>query len=357
MALKNETAYQMYLDVLDILGKNKYKTKTEKDGMSTKISVVLKDVKPCGKVFVVSAPPENRESSMYALSAHAKLIVQKETIRSEMKDKNFAEGIRSDDDGCLWYFGHTHNEWVALVDKNFAKWREKSPLYLETIAESEKLKKKKPATFEEFAELESEFNKLAATFTSISFYRDSPELAGECKKYVIDLKEKLYQKTSKALDKLKKADIPVTSTELAKIISSYENLLEKFSAIKDFDDSAEKISFCKSEISKLAGEREAASYKEATTELSALEERPETEKFFDYVHRARRYKKIARKFKSIQPYGNSKELAKKCKKLYYSFRWKIFKKVFPVLLIIAVAIVISFLVVLFIGGHFNVEHF
>ncbi|MCL2223813.1 MAG: hypothetical protein FWB96_08160 [Defluviitaleaceae bacterium] len=345
MALKNEAGYQLYLDVLDILEKNNYSLKTEKDGISTKISAVFKNNAACGKVFVVSAPPQKRDTSMYAMSAHAKLVLQKDAVRGGNYE-NLTEGAAADNDGCLWYFGHDETAWVSLVDTKLPEWREKSPLYLETVAATEKLKKKKPETADEFAQLQGEFEALAVKFTSISSYRNAPELAGECRTYVTGLKEKLYQKTTKSLDKLKKTSPSENSGELVKTIAAYENLLDTFTAIRDFDDVIDKISFCNSEIAKLSAYHEAAAYKEAATELSDLEERPETEKFFDQLHRARKYNKISKKFKSIIPYDNSKELSKRCKKQHVHFRRKVLKKSAPFILILFALAVIAVVVLI-----------
>lgn len=360
MALKNEEQFQMYLDVLDIAQKNGFDAKTEKDGMSTKITAVYKNDTLCGKVMVVSAPPSNRESSVYALSAHAKLVTAKETTRSEAdKDKlagggayaNFAEGTRTDENGALWYYGfsktgESYHEWVEIVDKKFPAWREKSPVYLKAAEEMEKLKKKNPKTFEEFTNLEDNFARLAVEFTKISGYRDSPELAGECKKFVTDKKEKIYQKTSKALEKLKKKsrDVPPTADELAKKIAAYEEITEIFSSIKTFDDSAEKIAFCKSEISKFRTYHTVAAYKEAAADLKTLEERENAEKFFESVHRARRYKKLAKKFGAVIPFEDSKDLEKKCKKNHKHFRRKILKKIAPIIVVLIAVLVAAWFV-------------
>jgi hypothetical protein len=424
VTLKNEAQFQMYLDVLDILQKNNFSTKQEKDGLGRKISVVLKNEKICGKVFVVSTPTAKRESALYAVSAHAKLVAAKEEARSVAEKNrisgegafvNFKEGEWTGTDGCLYYFGHSgadedSHEWVEIVDKNFQRWREKSPLYFSSLGEMEKFKKKKASSAEEFHALEKEFKRLADGFSGISDYRNSAELSAECAKFVAGEKEKILDRANKKFEKLNKSKgttskhfremvndytelsqkftmiVPFldaaekvvlcqkkieehkieetkaifsesvermrelqkierkmahTPPELSKIIADYEELLTRFMSIEKHDGVAEKIAFCAGEIAKLKAYHTSATYKEALKEFEELEERPETEKLFEFIRRARRYKKISKKFHSTLPYDDSIAMEKKSRKLYKSFRWKITKKIFPFAIIFAAVIAIA----------------
>lgn len=343
MALKNEPQFQMYLDVLDIVEKNGYTVKTEKDSGSMKVSAVFRNSKPCGRVLVSSLPPENRESTGYANSAHAKLAEEKESVRAEAPE-GLVEGVQTDSDGCLWYYGFTLPQWVELVDDEFERWLKASPMYQKAVAEAEKLKKQKPETGEEFALLEADFKQIAAEFTAISFYRDSPEMAGDCLRHVTELKEKIYQKAAKMLKKLDKDAHAATSGELAKLIAAYDEVLKKFRAIKDFDDSAEKMAFCVSQIAKFEAFWAATAYKEALRDVTALESREETGKFFNNLSRWRKYRKLAKKFNSTIPYDESAERAKKCRQLFRAYRWKVLKILVPVLMAVAAVVTLVLLV-------------
>jgi hypothetical protein len=339
MALKKEIQYQMYLDILDILQKKGFETKTEKDGANTKSSTVFVNGKPSGKVMAVAKPPtSNRESSLYVISAHAKLVVARDAARA--KNENFIEGEHRDSCDCLYYYGS--REWISVVDKIFLKWRETSPSYLQIVAEIEKLKKKKPTTSEDFAALEKEFSRMAASLSEISEYRDSAELSDECAQYVTDLKADAFEKATKKLAKLKKSK-GSGSKYFRETARAYEEILAVFSAIETFEGATAQIAFCKGEAEKYKAYHSATAYKEAAREFETLEDRPETEKFFDFVYRARNYKKISQKFKSIIPYDDSAEMFKKSKQLYKSFRWKILKKIAPFFLI---AMVLTFAAIL-----------
>jgi len=325
VTLKNEIQYQMYLDVLDILQKKGFETKIEKNSANTKSSAVFVNGKSSGKVIAVAKPPtSNRESSLYAISSHAKLVVARDAARA--KNENFVEGEHKDSCDCLYYYGS--REWVSVVDKNFSKWRETSPLYLQIVSDAEKLKKKKPTTAEDFSALEKEFSRLATSLSGIPDYRDASELSEEYTQYVHELKADAFEKASKKLAKLKKSK-GAGSKYFRETARAYEEILAIFRAIETFEGAAAQISFCNGEAEKYKAYHSATAYKEAAREFEILNERAETEKFFDFIYRARNYRKISKKFKSIIPYDDSAEMWKKSKKLYKSFRLKILKKTAP----------------------------
>jgi len=320
MTLKSEVQYQMYLDVLDIIKKNGFTTKVDKDGISTKTSNVYKNEKLCGKVLVVSTPPANRESSIYALSAHAGLVTAKEGARSTAENDrikgegayvNFVEGEWTGADDCLFYFGHSRegddcHEWVALVDKNFQKWREKSPLYFQIVGEMEKLKKKTASASEEYQAWEKEFKRLADSFSNISDYRDSKELSVECATFVAGKKEEVLKKLIKKFDKLNKSK-GTTSKHFGEMIKAYTELSQKFTTIVPYLNAAEKISECEKRIEECEKEKTNAIYSESVAQMKELQsaERKMSSTPQELIKMISDYEDLLTRFSSIEKHEDS----------------------------------------------------
>jgi len=346
--LKNEKQYQMYLNLVDIVDKSGFAIKPEKDGIGLKISGVVKDYKPCGQIVVSSTPPTNRQGFRYNHSAHANLVAIRDKIRGESAQyPDFVEGSITDNDGSLWYFGHTINSWVAIAEEKFPSWQETTPKYMKLLEEKKILEKRRCTTAAEYETLEGEFNELADKFTSIQIFRDSPEQAGECKAFVNGLKETHYKDACKTLDKLERNPDPTTSKEIAKVIKKYEAVQKRFVAIELFDDSIVKIDLCTAKLEDLHKKYNETAYAEASTELNSLKGRTEVVSAFEYFNRARQYKKTATKFESCISHDNSKELAKECTKQFRDYRWKFVKKIAPYVgIALAVIALIIFIVVL-----------
>jgi len=346
--LKNEKQYQMYLNLVDIVDKSGFAVKAEKDGMGLKISSVVKDYKPCGQILVCSTPPANRQGFRYNHSAHANLTAMKDKIRGESGQyTDFVEGSITDNDGSLWYFGHTNNTWVTIAEEKFPSWEETTPKYMKLLEEKKVLEKRRCTTAAEYEILEGEFSELAEKFTSIQIFRDSPEQAAECKVFVNGLKETHYKDTCKALDKLERNPDPTTSKEIAKVIKKYEIVQKRFIAIELFDDSIVKIDLCTAKLEDLNKKYNETAYAEANQELSSLKGRPEMATAFEYFNRSRQYKKTATKFESCISHDDAKELAKECTKQFKDYRWKFVKKIAPFVgIAIGVIALIIFIVVL-----------
>ncbi|MCL2357600.1 MAG: hypothetical protein FWC70_10720 [Defluviitaleaceae bacterium] len=308
--LKNETQYQMYLDVVDICQKNSFAVESEKDGVSTKRSVVYHGGRACGKITVVATPPKNRDSSMYSMSAHAKLVAAKEEAQA-MED--YLEGEWQGSDGSLLYYGHSpENSWVTLVDKNFQKWREKSPLYLSNIDESEALKKKKPASVEEFASLEKEFKRLAESFESITFYRNAESLAVECAGVIPKMKGELLQKANAQFEKLG-AKSGSTSKHYREIRDEYAALSKKVAILIPFEGAEERLTECEEMFEKSEQSRVKAVYAESVEQLTSLQMLKHTESPDELKKLISDYETLLGQFMSIEQYGDSGEKVLACR--------------------------------------------
>jgi hypothetical protein len=269
VTLKSEIQFQMWLDVLDISEKNGFIVKSEKDGISTKTSGVYKDEKICGRAMVVSTPPKNRESSIYAMSAHAGLIAAKEAARKNADSfENFAEGEWTGADDCLFYFGN--GDFVSLVNKNFEKWREKSPLYFQLSGEADKLKKKNAVTAEDYHAWEKEFRRLSDSFSNISGYRDSRELSVECASFVAGKKEEILQKLLKKFDKMGKSK-GTTSKYFGGMVEAYTKISQEFTAIVPHSCAAEYVTRCEELIGEYSKKETEAIYAESNARLKELQ--------------------------------------------------------------------------------------
>lgn len=331
MALKSETQYQMYLDVLDILEKSGHTTKVEKDGNNTKYSYVYRNGKLCGEVWAVSAPPAKKESSLYSLSSHAKLVEAKERITKEADEHklkgrgnmvNFVEGEWSDTEGCLWYYGHseeseTAHEWVAIVNEKYPAWREKSPLYLQSVGEMEKLKKRKTTTAEEFRAIEKEAERLAVCFENLADYRDSKDLAAECRKHVTGRKMEVLGEATIQLEKLEKSKGD-SSKFYGEMVAGYTELTKKFAMITPFEDSAEKLERCQTRAEECKKEEIRAIYMESIIRLSELQlaERKlsETATSDQHAKMVADYEELLKRFESIKDYEDATTQAELCQK-------------------------------------------
>jgi len=274
MAVKNEAQYQMYLDVLDILQKNNFVTKTDKDSTGAKYSSVYKVDKLCGKVMVVATPPAGREGTIYGLSAHAGLVAAKDEARRLAEDSNFIEGEHSGTDDTLYYYGvsgagEDYHDWVLLVDEKFEKWRETWPLYSQIAGEMEKVKKKKPASAEEFSAMEKEFKRMAKSLNNIAWYRDAAVLSAECAAFVATRKDEALQKALKKLEKLNKSK-GTSSKHFREMASEYAALSLRFKMIVPFLDAAERAAECDKLVQKCEKEEENAIYAESVEKLNGL---------------------------------------------------------------------------------------
>ncbi|MCL1845287.1 MAG: hypothetical protein FWF77_05235 [Defluviitaleaceae bacterium] len=305
--LKNETQYQMYLDVVDILQKHSFDVKSEKDGVSTKISAVYKG-KLCGKIMVAATPPKNRESQMYAMSAHAKLAAAKEDAQ---KLDGFREGEWKGIEDCLFYYGHLpENSWVEIVDKNFQKWREKSPLYLSNIEEVEKLKKKKPVGVEEFATLERELNRLADSFETIEFYRNAEKLADECSSFVPNMKDEILQKATLKLEKLGRKK-GMGSKHFREMAEEYAEVSQTIAMIIPFEGAEEKLRECEELVAHSEREKTAAIYAESVEALISLEKnsRGHSHASVELKKIIADYEDLLARFMSVEQYKDASEKA------------------------------------------------
>jgi hypothetical protein len=376
----------MYLDVLDILNKNGYATKVEKDSGSAKNSLVFTGERLCGEVWVVSGA--------------SLLDEQKEKARGMF---NFIEGSQTDAYGNLWYYGYTDNaHWVTMVDEKFPDWKDANPIYLQLTEKMEKSAKIKPTSKADIDKMEHDLENTATAFDKIQWYRDCRVLVAGCRQIITEKKDDIYQKALKKLAKLAKSKgdsskhfremveayttladqfemlIPfdesekrheeclvsieenkneeiialyieceedllslqkeerkitasATAADYARMVEDYERLMSDFKRIPAYKDSTEKAELCAAQITKFQKYQTIATYKEATADLEQLEAREDKHTWFEYTYRWRKYKSLARRFRSVSTYDDATHMSKKCAKIARSNRWRSLKKSAPAL--------------------------
>jgi hypothetical protein len=237
----------------------------------------------------------------------------------------------------------------------------KEEIYQKAMKKLTKLSKAKGDTSKHYHEMVEEYTELAVKFEMLIPFDEAEQRHEEC---LIRLEESKQDEIKaiyfESLDRLsdlealeRKTSTSATSVEHAKMSKDYEELRAKFLSISDYEDAAEKAEFCSAEMSKFQAYRTAAVYKEASKDVEAVEAREDKETLGEYVHRMMKYKKITNQYKSAGAYDDSEYLARKYRKLHKSYRFKVFKKVAPVIAIVLAVFALAVFVWVWISGNGN----